>query len=142
MAEVTKGTAAPSPVNLVTGRENSIGGLYAGEAIAAGDVVYIKASDGKVWKCTGAAANEAAEAWGMAPGPASAGDPVSIWFNQAFGYKPLVGGSPKGAGAKLYVSGTVAGGLADVASVGGTKPVARVIDTDGRIYVLGVDYHN
>ncbi len=36
-------------------------------------------------------------------------------------------------GAQLYLSGTVAGGLADTASTGGTTPIAFVVDSDGRI---------
>lgn len=134
MAEVTKGTS-PSPSTLVPGHDKMICGLLAGEAIAAGDLVYIKSSDGKVWKATGAAANEAARVEGMAPESASAGEAVSIYRNMEFGYKPLVGGNPVAVGATLFLSGTVPGGLADAASTGDAVGVATVIDADGRIRV-------
>lgn len=136
MAEVSKG-AVPSPSTLVPPATNIVAGLLAGEAIAAGDMVYVKASDGKVYKASGAAANEAARAWGMAPDAASAGEAVSIYHHMAFGYKPNVGGTPSAVNAILYLSGTVAGGLADAASTGDAIGVARVIDTDGRILVNG-----
>lgn len=136
MAEVTKG-AVPTPSTLVPPANCIVAGLLAGEAIAAGDMVYVKASDGKVYRTTAAAANEAAGSWGMSPEAASAGEAVSIYHHMVFGYKPLVGGTAKGANAILYLSATVAGGLSDTATTGDAVGVARVIDTDGRVYVYG-----
>jgi hypothetical protein len=136
MAEVTKGSV-PTPSTLVPPANCIVGGLLAGEVIAAGDMVYVKGADGKVYKTTGAAANEAAGSWGMSPEAASAGEAVSIYHHMSFGYKPNVAGTPSAANAILYLSGTVAGGLANSASTGDAVGVARVIDTDGRIYVYG-----
>jgi predicted RecA/RadA family phage recombinase len=133
MAEVTKGvipslsTPAASPPDLISG-------LLAGEDIAAGDAVYLK-NDGKIWKATGAAANAAAKCIGFAVKAASAGEAVTVARVNSgimIGYHPKVGGSDVAAGTPLYLSGTVAGGLADAASTGGTAPIAIAIG-DGRI---------
>ena len=52
MAEVTK-TGTPTVSSPVPLPNNSVAGLVAGEAIAAGDACYIKGSDGKVWLALG-----------------------------------------------------------------------------------------
>jgi hypothetical protein len=134
MAEVTKtGTPTVSTAAPI-GAEHRLTGLTAGEEIAAGDAVYIKASDGLVYKATGAAANEAARVAGFAPTPASAGEAVSIYRGMNVAYGPKVAAVAVNPGTPLYLSGTVAGGLADAASTGGTIAIAYVIDTDGRIF--------
>lgn len=136
MAEVTR-TGVPTPVNVLAVQQRSITGLLAGEALAGGDAVYIKSSDGKVWKATGAAANEAAQCCGFAARSASAGEACTILTRGVhLAYGPNVSGTPSNPGARLYLSGTVAGNLADAASTGGTAPIARVLDTDGRITIL------
>lgn len=135
MAEVTR-TGVPTPVNVLAVQSHSITGLYAGEALAGGDAVYIKASDGKVYKATGAAANEAARCVGFAAKIASSGEACTILTNGIhLAYGPNVSGTASSPGARLYVSGTVAGNLADAASTGDTRGVAYVIDTDGRIMI-------
>jgi hypothetical protein len=91
------------------------GSTVAGEAIAAGDICYVKAADGLVYRSTGAAANEAARAWGIA------GEPITLHLNVEYHY-----GAALTIGASLFVSAT-AGALADAASTGGTTQVARVI---------------
>ena len=138
MAEVTR-IGTPTPVNVLAVQQHSITGLYAGEALAGGDAVYIKASDGKVYKATGAAANEAARCCGFVAKVASAGEACTILqAGVHLAYGPNVSGTPSSPGALLYVSGTTAGNLADAASTGGTEPVARVIDTDGRIVIMAI----
>jgi hypothetical protein len=114
-----------------------ISGLYAGEAIAGGDACYIKASDGKVYKATGAAADEKARVAGFAAMAASAGDAVTLYHSVMFAYGPNVSGTKSSPGAPLYLSGTTAGNVADAASTGGTAPIAHVVGTDGRIFVRG-----
>ena len=136
MAEVTR-TGTPSVSNPLAVRDRSITGLLAGESLAGGDAVYIKAADGRVWKATGAAANEAARCRGFAAKAADAGEACTILCAGVhIAYGPLVSGNAAPAGANLFLSGTVAGGLADAASTGGTTPIAYVIDTAGRISVL------
>lgn len=136
MAEISK-TGVPSPSNPLAVSDNSITGLKAGEAIAAGDACYVKASDGLVYKATGAAANAAAKVRGFAAKAADAGFAVTLLTKGVhIAYGPNTSGTSTAAGTDLYLSGTVAGGLADAASTGGTVPVAWVIDTDGRIMVL------
>ena len=134
MAEVTKGTAKPAVATRSPGYEHRINGLIAGEAIVAGDACRIH-TDGKAYKASGAAANASAIVRGFAATDASSGEAVTLMRNVVFGYKPLVSSTAMNPGAQLYLSGTVAGGLADTASTGGTTPIAFVIDTDGRIMV-------
>lgn len=135
MAEVSK-TGTPTISTATPGPEHYISGLLAGEAIAGGDACYIKAADGKVYKATGAAANEAARVAGIAATAASLGEAVTLFHGVMFGYGPNVTGTPSSPGAPLYLSGTVAGGLADAASTGGTVAIAHVIG-DGRIFFRG-----
>ena len=98
------------------------GNKQAGEDISAGMVCYVKASDAKVYKATGAAANEAARAWGIAARDCKAGEPITLYGNVEFEY-----GSGMTIGTPLYVSGATAGALADAASTGGTTKVAHVV---------------
>ena len=92
-----------------------------GENVAAGDVVYVKASDGLVYRSIGTAANEAARAWGIAARQANAGEPVTFYNNVEFHYgASLVIGTP------LYV-GVAAGALADAPTTGGTRIIAHVV---------------
>jgi hypothetical protein len=121
MAALTK-SGTPSVTTLVYGPEHQIDGLVAGEDIAAGDACYIKAADGKVYRSSGAAANEAASVDGFAAMTARAGKPITLVFGVVLAYGA---GLPKGT--RYYLSGTVAGGLDTVASVGGTKPVAQAV---------------
>ena len=56
MAAISK-SGTPSLSTAIPPTTNSLSGLYAGEAIAAGDACYIKTSDGKVYRSIGTAAN-------------------------------------------------------------------------------------
>lgn len=122
MAAVAK-SGTPSLCSQTPGREHQISGLYAGEAIAAGDACYVKASDGKVWLSTGAAANAAAKVRGYAFAAASVGEAVTLYFGVNFYY-----GAALTPGTDLFLSGTTPGGLVDAASTGGTAPIGYVID--------------
>lgn len=123
MAEIAK-SGRPSLATQLPGAEHQINGVVAGEAIAAGDFVYIKQSDGRVYKATGAAANEAARARGIVFQAAVAGDGVTIMHGITCHY-----GAALAPGVPLYLSGTVAGGLADAASTGGTAEIAYPVDS-------------
>lgn len=103
-------------------------GLVAGEALASGDVCYIK-SDGKVWKSNGTAATAPALYDGIYLGSASAAaeEPVTLYKGVNVRY-----GAGMTPGARAYVS-TTAGLIGDAASIGGTVPIGTVIDAT-RIY--------
>lgn len=121
MAEITK-VGTPS-ISGLHPHLNHLPSLVAGEALGAGDACYIKASDGKVYKSTGAADTEPARVHGYAPKATKAGQQVTLYYNVRFQYATAL--TP---GAKVYLSGTVAGGLADAASTGGTAPIGFCVD--------------
>jgi hypothetical protein len=134
MAEISKsGTPSLSSV-LPNASANKLTGLLAGEDIAAGDACYIKAADGKVWRSTGAAANAAAKVRGWAGIAAKSGEAVTLVFEVNMRY-----GAALTPGADYFLSGTVAGGIADAASTGGTAPIAYAIDAT-RIRVMQSRY--
>jgi hypothetical protein len=131
MAEITKafsGLASVEPP-----QNDTHVGILAGDTIAAGDFVYISNSSGspRLTRATGAAVNAAALAVGIVMTGATNGrDAPTVFANVEVKY--ATGLTP---GTRLYISGTVAGGLADAASTGGTVPVAYVVDAT-RIKVL------
>lgn len=129
MAEITR-SGTPSYASDAPPQSATIAGLLAGETIAPSDVCYIKAADGRVWLATGAAATAPADVAGFALGGGDAGDPVTLITEGNFRY-----GAALTISAKYYLSGTVAGGLADAASTGGVKAIAHVIDAT-RIRIL------
>lgn len=128
MAEIAKSgtpslsTPLPCPAHRPTG-------LVAGENIAAGDFVYAK-NDGKIWRASGAAVAAAALTLGVACAAAYAGEAVTPIWGVCFAY-----GAGLTPGARYYLSATVAGGIADAATTGGTVPVAFAWD-DTQIFVL------
>lgn len=123
MADIAK-SGTPSLSTMLPDKSRQVGsGLVAGEAIAAGDACYIK-SDGLVYKSTGAAANAAAKVDGFAAKLASAGEAVTLFEGVDFKY-----GSGLTPGARYFLSGAVAGAIADAASTGGTVSIAKAIDT-------------
>lgn len=128
MAEITRITR-PSLATVLPGQEHQINGLVAGEALTVGDFVYIKNSDKKVYKGTGAAANEAARVRGVVLQEAAIGDGVTIHRGVVVNY-----GAAATANVALYLSDSVAGGLANVATTGGTAEIAYFIDAT-RLYV-------
>lgn len=122
MAQVPK-SGVPSYCSLTPPQSDTIVGLHAGEAIGEADACYIKAADGLVYKATGAANDALADVAGFAFKAASVGDAVTLVCSGNFRY-----GSALATG-KLYLSASVAGGLADAASTGGLVPIAYAIDT-------------
>jgi len=103
--------------------------LVAGEALGAVVPCYIKAADGKVYQSNGTAANEAAKFDGMTARAVSIGQAVTLFTAPArFRY-----GTGLTIGADLFISAT-AGKLADAATIGGVRAIARVINsTDIRV---------
>lgn len=114
-------SGTPSLSSVLPPQNDTITGLLAGEAIAAGDVCYIK-SDGKVYKSDGSAADAAARVDGIVLVAAAAGEAVTLLFNVNVRY-----GSGMTPGTRFYVSAD-AGLLADAPSTGGIEPVAFAID--------------
>jgi hypothetical protein len=133
MAQIAK-SGTPSLATIEPGREHKIGGRLAGEAIAAGDACYIKASDGRIYKSTGAAVNAAAKVRGYAATAASIGRAVTLFFGVVFRY-----GAGLTPGADVFLSAVTPGTLSDIATVGGTVPIGYVID-DTRIFLDRSDY--
>lgn len=113
-ANVSLSTRGPCPAHRPSGK-------VAGEALTAGDMVYMK-SDGLIWKANGTAATAPALSIGMVLVDSSVNEactPVSgCCVNYATGMTP---------GARLFVSAT-AGALDDAATTGGTVAVAYVWD--------------
>lgn len=132
MAEITK-SGTPSLASLHPDL-NRLPSLVAGEDLGAGDACYISASDGKVYKSTGAAATAPAKVRGYAPQAVKSGGQVSLYYNVRFNY-----GAGLTPGANVFLSGTVAGGLADAASTGGVAPIGFVVDAT-RIELTISDY--
>jgi hypothetical protein len=125
MADIAK-SGTPS-LSTVTTQVNSLAGLIAGEAIAAGDACYIK-NDGKAWKSTGAAANAAAQVYGFAAQAASVNEAVTLVYDVRIRY-----GAGLTPGTKVFLSAT-AGLIGDAATTGGTAPIGVVVDAT-RIHV-------
>lgn len=132
MAELAK-SGVPSLSTTLPCPAHSISGLLAGEAIAAGDACYI-ATTGLVMRSTGAAATAPAKVRGFAAKAASINEAVTLYHDVNFYY-----GAAMTPGTPYFLSGTVAGGLADAASTGGTAPVAYAVDAT-RLRVLESRY--
>lgn len=129
MAEITK-TGRPSLASTNVSPSCRLTGLVAGEPLDAGDACYIKASDGRVYKASGATANaEATRVRGFAAVTVGIAMGITLLRNVNIGY-----GSTLTPGVDYFLSGTVPGGLADAASTGGTKPIAFAFDKT-RIHV-------
>lgn len=93
-------------------------GLVAGETLAAADIVYIKGSDGKVYKAIAAAANEAALPVGFAGEAASAGQPVTVCRSGNVEY-----GSGMTPGVKVFLSAGTAGAVDNATSTHAPNPI-------------------
>ena len=120
MALIAK-SGTPSLSSPTPSRENTVTGLLAGEAIAAGDVCYI-AANGTIMRSNGTAADAAAVGFGIAGGAAAVGEAVTLFRRANFHY-----GAGLTPGTALFV-GATAGRLDTAATVGGTVVVARAID--------------
>ena len=122
MAAIAK-SGTPSLASLLPDQgSDRLSGLYAGEALGAFDACYV-ASTGLVMKSTGAAANAAAKVRGYAAEACATGEAVTLLRNVRARY-----GAGMTPGTDVFLSGTVAGGLVDAASTGGTEPIGWVVD--------------
>jgi len=121
-------SGTPSLASALPDASQKITGLLAGEAIAVGDVCYIAAA-GTIFRSNGTAATAPAKCDGMAVVAAAIGEAVTLIHDVNVRY-----GATLTPGARYYVSAT-AGALDDVATIGGTSPVAFAIDAT-RIHIM------
>jgi hypothetical protein len=105
-----------------------ISGLYAGEALAAGDACYINTSDNKIYRSNGTTTGLPSVVDGFTPSDVPIGEVVTLMWHVNLRY-----GAALSPGSFVYLD-TVAGGLSTVATTGGLTIIGRVIDTT-RIWV-------
>lgn len=106
------------------------GNLNAGEALEACAPCYIKAADGLVYQSNGTAATEAAKFDGFTGKAYKLGQAVTLF---GVGCRLRYSAGTLVPGTDLYVA-TVAGSLADAATTGGVRAIARAINsTDIRV---------
>jgi hypothetical protein len=134
VADIAK-SGIPSPCSPVgTAGLDQTTGLVAGEALGAIDACYVKASDGKVYRSTGAAANAAAAVHGYAARAYPIGKKGVTLLHGSLNVNYGSGLTP---GVDVYLSGATAGALADAVSTGGTKKLGFAVDAT-RIRLYGV----
>lgn len=122
MAEITKSSPQLPSTLMLAPNDRLSEKLEAGEDIAFLDACQIH-TDGKVMKSNGSAATQPAAVHGYAMDSYIAGE-KGVTLADDFVAQYATGLTP---GAPLFLSGTVEGGLADVASTGGTKKLAFVV---------------
>lgn len=106
------------------------GDLIAGEALEACSPCYIKASDGKAYQSNGTAADEAAKFDGFTGKAYAIGQAVTLF---GVGFRGRYSAGTLVPGTNLFI-GTVAGSLADAATTGGVRAIARAVSsTDFRV---------
>jgi hypothetical protein len=128
MAELAKRTNPdPSLATLDPGREHFAAKGIAGEDIGPWDPCYIR-NDGKIMRAIGVAAGDAAYVAGYAPDDGGKqNEPITLMTDVVVWYF----NTPRTPGARVYLSATVAGGLSDIATTGGTAPIGQIM-ADGR----------
>jgi len=124
MAEITR-VGRPTLSTVGAPPNTRLGGKVAGAAVEAGDLIYIKGADAKVYPATAAANDEKAVCAGIAGEKAGVGQGVTIVRNVNIGY--ATGMTP---GTPVYVSGTAAGGLATTPTQAKQIPVGFVFDAE------------
>jgi hypothetical protein len=122
MAEVDK-SGVPSLSTLEPGWEHVLPARAAGEDLEGGDAVYLK-SDGKYWLADTSDTVKDQVVGYVQEDEVKAGNPVSPYFDIDMHY-----GDGLTPGARVYLSGSVAGGLADAAT--GGRPAIGFVHGDG-----------
>lgn len=121
MAQIAK-AGTPSLASLLPNGGDIMPDRLAGEDLDTYDACYIKASDGRVYKSTGAAANAAAKVRGYAAKATKAGEAVTLHKNVRVRY-----GANLTPGTDVYLSATP-GTLSDAPTTGGVSPIGYVYD--------------
>lgn len=124
MANLAKDSLAGLDTSQAMTAPHIAGDLIAGEALEACAPCYIKASDGKVYQSNGTAANEAAKFDGITPKAYKIGQAVTLY---GVGVRARYSAGTLTPGTDLFI-GTVAGSLADAATTGGVRAIARAIN--------------
>jgi hypothetical protein len=134
MSTVAK-VGSPSVASLLVPANDKITGLHCGEDIKAGDACRVH-TDRLIYRSTGAADDGTNAIDGYAATDAFVGqnDPLTLVDNAVWGYC----GSTVTPG-KVYLSGTVAGGLDTAPSTGGKAPCGKILG-DGRIKLWSTRY--
>jgi hypothetical protein len=129
MAAITRATGGNTITTAVPPTTSRIPGHVAGETLEAGDVVYIKAADGRLWKAS-AINSEAQYAVGIAGEAASAGQAVTLLRNISIGY-----GTGLTPGAKVFVSASSAGNIdSALTATYAPTPIGFVLGDGKRIF--------
>jgi hypothetical protein len=127
MAAITKSTNGVGIATPLPNYNSMIAGLAAGEALATGDVIYIK-SDGTVWRADGSTGTAKNVVRAIAIRDVLTGQKVTLARSVRVTYCDASGLTP---GAEIYLSASVLGGLDTATSTNCTSPVAFAIsDTD------------
>lgn len=130
MANLAKDTLAGIDTSQAMVANHIAGDLIAGEALEAMAPCYIKAADGKVYQSNGTALNEAAKFDGITAKAYKIGQAVTLF---GAGVRGRYSAGTLTPGTDLFI-GTVAGSLADAATTGGVRAIARAITaTDIRV---------
>lgn len=121
MADLTKGTIGVDAIS--ASRALILTGLIAGEALLAGDAVYIK-SDGKVYQAVSTALDLLGDAAfdGMVNSAYAAGDAVTV-----FGQGTIMSYGASLTPGALYFVSAAAGKLSDAAIVVGDIQICKAI---------------
>jgi hypothetical protein len=132
MATVTKASDASVDTITAMKADHLAGNLYAGEALAACDFCYIKASDGKVYRTNATSSGtEATRLAGVTPVAVAINNAVTLLGVPLRMRYAASGLTP---GAIFYLSATAPGGLDTAATTGDAVGVAQAIDdTDVRV---------
>ncbi|MFN7949443.1 MAG: hypothetical protein U0Z53_29070 [Blastocatellia bacterium] len=127
-------SGTPSLATTLPGNNSKLTGRIAGEDLDLFDACYIKASDGKVYRSSGAAANAAAKVRGYAATKAKAGEAVTLIWNVSVRY-----GSGLAPGTSVYLDDSAPGAINDAPTTGGTGEIGFVVDAT-RIYLTRSTY--
>lgn len=127
MSAITK-AGTPALTSPIGGATPRFEGALAGEALGALDACYIRTTDGRVYRSLNAGTAYNGVTGGVPPStvhgyttvPANPGDRVTLVYGVQAAYG--VGLTPT---TPLYLSGTVPGGLTDVAPTPGAPVIAR-----------------
>lgn len=126
MADLT--VTATSVVNSTA--QTSVG--IAGETIGAGQPLYLKASDGRLWKAKSSGTAEEATVVGVALNGGAVGQAIAY----AFAGNVNIGATT--VKTTTYVLSATAGGIAPQADLVGTNRIVRIghaLDTTGTLFV-------
>lgn len=122
MASITKAATADVDMTMLL-HARQIPDLVAGEDIPVCSPVYIKASDGKVYRANGTAATEPATVHGFVARNVKTNQAITVFKSM----RVLWAATGLTPGSKVFL-GASAGGLDTAATTGGTAPIGHAIN--------------